>query len=166
MTQEQNGITHESNFISLIGNDPIIVYSGRNHCRCTIIVAKATVALLAPPVKLPWCTDRHSKCGADPALLGLGSRSQLWIGGTRPSSPTQRSTEPLGYRSPMDKMERPRLPKVLGSFPFLKEEWRGRDLMSPGVGEALALATQGKTTDARSAGGNEGPGLPSSAVVL
>ena len=31
MTQEHNGLTHESNFISLIGNDPITIYGGKNH---------------------------------------------------------------------------------------------------------------------------------------
>jgi hypothetical protein len=38
--------------------------------------------------------------------------------------------------------------------------------MGPGVGKASALATRGKTTDAPATGGDEGPGLPPSVVVL
>ena len=38
--------------------------------------------------------------------------------------------------------------------------------MDLSVREALALATQGKTTNAQISGGNGGPGLPPSAMVL
>ena len=73
MTQEQNGITREANFILLIGNDPITIYGGKNHYRPTTMVAKAMVSRLGPLVELLWHIDRHSESGADHASLELGS---------------------------------------------------------------------------------------------
>ena len=47
-TQEQNGITHESNFISLIGNDLITIYGGKKPQSSATYVAAKIVGRAQP----------------------------------------------------------------------------------------------------------------------
>jgi hypothetical protein len=73
MTREQNGITHESNFISSIGNGSITIYSDKNRYRPITAVVKVVVAWSSfhgtqiGTVKA-GLTPPHLSSGADPLL--------------------------------------------------------------------------------------------------